>query len=429
MCKYHAKGLTVLIFAALAYSLEIMGNTNQAAPQEPLDSVASTVINYTQPFDIQSDYVVATPHLKAFSAEVDSIMRVDTITRVAITGMASIDGPESLNRRLAKARAAAMEKYLAQTAGIPESIIETSSKGEDWGMFKQLVEDDPQIPAQKQVLHIINSKMSLTAKEGGIKHLDNGATWRYMADNIFPKMRCAEVTLNLKHRFIVPIPEEIIETDTVEIVEEEPVEIVKEESEVVEEPAPVFDEWRRNVYIKTDLPYWVMSWANLAFEIDLAPHWSFNLPIYFSAVNYFKRDIKFRTFSFQPGIRYWFNWKNTGAYLEAHYGMGWWNFAFGGHYRYQDHFRKTPTMGGGLAAGYRMPISSNGRWAMELGGGVGVYRLHYDRFQNRNDGKLIDSRKKTVFFIDNINISISYSFPYGKRYVRELSPQEKGGES
>lgn len=341
-------------------------------------------------------------------------MRVDTIQHVSVTGIASIDGPVYLNNRLAAARAKAMENWLVKTTSVPENIISTTSIGEDWGMFRDLVEKDAFIPSQNSVLQIIDSKASIVNKEKQLRRLDNGRTWQYLAEKVFPVMRCAIVDLDVKHRFIVSIPEEILEEETVEIIEVEiPAEEIIEEETIIELEEE--ETWRRRFYIKTDLPYWLMTWSNLAFEIDLAPHWSFNLPVYYSAINYFKQNIKFRTFSFQPGVRYWLKDTNTGVYLEAHYGMGWWDFAFGGQYRYQDHFRRSPTMGGGVAAGYRMPISSNGRWAMEFGGGVGVYRLHYDRFINRENGKLIDTKKKTVFFIDNINVSISYSFPVEKK--------------
>lgn len=392
--------------------------SNTDAPDQEANSFRnftdSIRITYIQPFRIDSDKLVSSPELRAFSAEVDSIMSTDSITRAEIIGMASIDGPVSLNERLAKARAKAMQDWLLKTTSIPDSVFFTEARGEDWNIFRSLVVNDKNIPAREQLLNIIDSKNDIQAKEMAIRRLDGGKTWSYLAMHVFPLMRSAEVILDVKHRFIVPLPEEMIEVEEVEEVYEAPVVEMEEQVTEVVAVAPV-DEWRRRMYIKTDLPYWLMSWSNVAFEWDLAPHFSFNLPIYFSAMNYIKRDIKFRTLSFQPGFRYWFKPDNKGAYLEAHYGMGWWNFAFGGKYRYQDHYRQTPTMGGGIGAGYRLPVSKNGRWAMEFGGGVGVYRLNYDRFINKPDGKLVDSHKKTVFFIDNINVSISYSFPIEKK--------------
>lgn len=406
-CLY-VRGLTILIIVVLTFLTINKAEATDLTTETNPDKEAATLIHFTQPFDIDSHRIVSTPLLTNFSQEVDSIMRVDTITKVFVEGVASIDGSIASNQGLAKARAEAMAKWLRNNTSIPGDIISLIARGEDWPMFRQLVEAETDIPGRQQVLDIIDSDKNITAKEKEIRAVLGGRTWTYLAKHIFPAMRCVEVTLDVKHRFIIPVPEEILEID---FSEETAIEEVETEETVTEEiPVSSEEEWRRHFYIKTDLPYWLMTWSNLAFEIDLAPHWSFNLPIYFSAVNYFKHSIKFRTFSFQPGVRYWLNNNNTGVYLEAHYGMGWWNFAFNGDYRYQDHFRKTPTMGGGLAAGYRLPISKSGRWTMEFGGGVGVYRLHYDRFQNRINGKFIDSKSKTVFFIDNINVSIGYSF-------------------
>lgn len=415
----YVRGLTILTIVTLTFlSIDKAEATDLTTKTYP-DNQAATQIHYRQPFDIDSDLVVSTPPLNLFSQEVDSVMRTDTITKVFVEGVASIDGPVALNQRLAKARAEAMAKWLRKTTSVPGDIISLSARGEDWGMFRELVVADPNIPGRQQVLEIIDSDKSINAKENELRALLGGQTWNYLAKHIFPDMRCAEVTLDVKHRYIVPVPDELVEVEIYEepaIVEvEEPVETVVQEIVAEEVPVAYEEEWRRRLYIKTDLPYWLMTWANIAVEVDLAKHWSLNIPVYYSTLNYFKRNIKFRTFSFQPGIRYWFKPDNKGVYLEAHYGMGSWNFAFGGKYRYQDHFRKTPTIGGGVAAGYRMPVSSNGRWAMEFGGGVGIYHMSYDKFQNRPNGKLISSHKKTVFFIDNVNVSISYSFPIEKK--------------
>ncbi|MCH5227066.1 MAG: DUF3575 domain-containing protein [Muribaculaceae bacterium] len=378
-------------------------------------------ITYTHPFEITSDLILNSPQLNNFSQILDSISRADSIIGADVAGVSSVDGNSRLNRKLSRQRAQAMAKWLEDNTMLSPDIIKVKARGEDWPLFRSLVRGDSRIPGYTEVISIIESDMPLEAQEAAIRALEGGKTWKYMAENIFPKMRSAEVTLNVRRYAASQMNEETQNID----------EVIKEETFMAQEPEPgtvsedaivsdVFqssagNDWRRRMYIKTDLPYWLMFWSNVAFEVDLAPHWSFNLPVYYSAMNYFRSDLKFRVFGFQPGIRYWFKGENRGAYLEAHYGMGWYNFAFGGNYRYQDHSRKTPAIGGGLAAGYRLPISKNGRWAMEFGGGVGVYRLHYDRFQNRPNGKLIDSRKKTLFGIDNINVSISYSFPIEKK--------------
>ena len=65
--------------------------------------------------------------------------------------------------------------------------------------------------------------------------------------------------------------------------------------------------------------------------------------------------------------------------------------------------------------GYRMPISKNDKWHIEFTLGAGAYRLHYDRFYNVNNGKLMDTHKKTYCGVDNAAVNVSYRFNLNKR--------------
>lgn len=179
---------------------------------------------------------------------------------------------------------------------------------------------------------------------------------------------------------------------------------------VMEPAAPAVEEWHRKLYLKSNAIGWGMLIANAAAEVDLAHHWSFSLPVYYSAMNYFTSKLKFRTLCFQPEARYWFRPENNGFFVGAHAGLAWFNYAKGGDYRYQDHFRHTPMIGGGLAAGYRKPISRNQRWHLEFSLGAGCYKLHYDVFHNEPNGKLIRTEKRTFFGIDNAAVTLAYKF-------------------
>ena len=145
----------------------------------------------------------------------------------------------------------------------------------------------------------------------------------------------------------------------------------------------------RHWYLKTNTIGWGLLIANLAGEMDWGKHWSFVLPVYYSACNYFTSEVKFRTLTLQPELRYWFRNNHTGWYTGAHLGASWFNLVAGGDYRYQDHNRCTPALGGGLNGGYRMPMSKNGRWWLEFSLGAGVYQVDYDKFQNRKNGAWI----------------------------------------
>ena len=175
----------------------------------------------------------------------------------------------------------------------------------------------------------------------------------------------------------------------------------------------------RHWYLKTNTIGWGLLIANLAGEMDWGKHWSFVLPVYYSACNYFTSEVKFRTLTLQPELRYWFRNNHTGWYTGAHLGASWFNLAAGGDYRYQDHRRETPALGGGAAVGYRTHLSKNKRWKLEFALGGGAYTVDYDKFHNTpvtEDGLMVASSvKKTYWGIDQAAVSIAYAFHLKKK--------------
>lgn len=170
------------------------------------------------------------------------------------------------------------------------------------------------------------------------------------------------------------------------------------------------EEFQKHFRLSTNGIGWLMLQANVGFEFDMAQHWSFQLPIYYCGVNYFTNTWKFRIFSFQPEFRYWLREDNMGVFFGAHLGIAWYDFAFGGEYRYQDQHRNSPAIGGGLAAGYRMPMTSDGRWNVAFEIGLGVYHLNYDRIHNVENGRPFDQWSGMKFLVDRLAVSFSYSF-------------------
>lgn len=165
------------------------------------------------------------------------------------------------------------------------------------------------------------------------------------------------------------------------------------------------DSWR----ISTNALAWGMAVANAGVECELAPRWSVALSVYYSGWNYLKETRKFRTFTVRPEARYWFSPGHRGLFAEGHLGLAYYNFALPSwSYRIQDRDGKHPALGGGIGVGYRLPLR-NPRWAVEAQVGAGVYHLSYDRFENRPDGPLHDTRSKTWFGIDNVTIGISFN--------------------
>lgn len=167
-----------------------------------------------------------------------------------------------------------------------------------------------------------------------------------------------------------------------------------------------------SVTVKTNAVALGMLIANVGVELGFGDRFSLQVPFYYSAVDYFSSHTKFRILGTQPELRYWLPGLK-GCFSGVHFGVASWNFAYNRQWRYQDKDGSTPALGGGLSVGYRMPLGTSRHWGLEFSLGAGAYRLHYDKFRNEPNGAKIESRQKTFVGIDQVGISVTYTFGKG----------------
>lgn len=347
-------------------------------------------------------------------------VRQDTTTNiveVSFYGAASPEGSDQLNRKLARGRLLALEKFVRKEVEIADSLITRSNSYIPWDNLKSQVElaDFSHKDAVMAILEdgSIDNNDNRIAK---LKQLDDGRVWSYMNRHFFSKMRNACVVLATYQTPNEPEAVTSMPVDSFDTVADE----VAKEAEFTSSDAK---EWSRKLYLKTNVLYLGAGVANAAVEIDLAKHLSFSLPVYYSAWDYIKPTVKLRTLATQPELRFWASKNNDGFFTGAHFGLAYYNIAlplppFDENYRYQDHNRETPAIGGGLSVGYRLPISKNRRWKMELSLGAGIYPLHYDVFHNTSntkDGLMVGTYQKTYLGIDKAAASLSYTFDLKKK--------------
>lgn len=339
------------------------------------------------------------------------------IESIAFCGSASPEGSFEINRRLSGQRLTALEKYVRDRIDIPNSIvINHDDQYIPWDYLITLVEASD-INYKQEVLDILNSDSHLTEfveekhidnRVGKLKALHNGEVWQTMLSKFFKEMRNASTAIVTMKKELPPKEEK----------EEKPAPIEEEEKQelptmfVDTQPEP--EEWTQQLYLKTNAVGWGLLMANVAVELDLSPHWSVTLPIYYSGWDYFKHTVKFRTFKVQPEVRYWLR-EDDGFFFGAHLGLAYYNYAWDGDYRIQDKDKNTPALGGGLSVGYRLPISKNNRWKMEFSVGGGVYDLHYNKFHNQRNGFMVETVKDTYFGLDQVAVSFSYMFDFKKK--------------
>lgn len=371
-----------------------------------------------------SDNAIRVQEIISFLQEIrqDSTVR---IVEVSFCGAASPEGSYQLNRKLAQGRLSSLEKLVRQEVEIPDSVITRNDSYIPWDILKSLVKDS-ELTHKEEVLAILDEESRLVDYHHPnthidnrivkIKQLDEGRVWQQINRQFFSSMRNACTVIVTYRDELQTEPEVISQPVEPEVkTESEPAPVVVPEPEPVPEIITGTEGWNRQLHVKTNAIGLAMAIANAGVEVDLAPHWSFTLPVYYSAWDYFKSTIKFRTFAVQPEFRYWFSENNHKFFIGAHFGYAQYNIAVDGNYRYQDHDGKSPALGGGISVGYRMPISKNDKWHIEFTLGAGAYRLHYDRFYNVNNGKLMDTHKKTYCGVDNAAVNISYRFNLNKR--------------
>lgn len=339
------------------------------------------------------------------------------LEQISFCGAASPEGSFEINRKLSTERLTALEKYVRDRIDIPNNIvIKHDDEYIPWDYLITLVEESD-INYKQEVLDILKSDSHLTEfagekhidnRVGKLKALHNGEVWQTMLSKFFKDMRNATTVIVTMKKELPPKEEKV----------EKPAPIEEEEKEelptMIVDTQPQAEEWTQQIYLKTNAVGWGLLMANAAVELDLSPHWSVTLPIYYSGWDYFKHTVKFRTFKVQPEVRYWLK-EDDGLFFGAHLGLAYYNYAWDGDYRIQDKDKNTPALGGGLSVGYRLPISKNNRWKMEFSVGGGVYDLHYNKFHNQRNGFMVETVKDTYFGLDQVAVSFSYMFDFKKK--------------
>lgn len=406
-----------IMYAAGSLSMAAAGVEEDMPPRNARSSVQYYGVG-------QFDVTPLLPALKEIAGFADSLYNEGSLKKVNVTGTTSADGPLELNERLAAERADAVACWFTDNNKLPASLVYTHSYIGTWQDVRNILLSpffaDSGSTYPKMAVDIISRGGTPADIQANLKAAPDGELWEWLCRYVLPAQRTTVVAVTGRDVERTSVISDTGETFTAphaasEVYKEPPVEEEIEE-EVVFPLQPLAEEpWWRGLYVKTNMPAWLMLWTNVAVEVDLAKHFSFTLPVYYSGFNYFTGHTKFRTLTFQPELRWWPKAGNNGFFAGAHFGLGWYNCAFGGDKRYQDHNRRTPAVGGGLAVGYRFHFCKNRRWQMEASLGAGIYRLDYDVFQNRYEGLIIDRRKRTFYGIDQAALTVSYRFDLGRK--------------
>ena len=389
--------------------------------------------------------------LARFTESVRRALRDGTIERIVVRSGASPDGANRANELLSERRADSLVSYIVRHTDVLASLIDRQAAGIAWDELRAQVAASG-MPYRDEVLDVLDNTPVWIFDErnrvvGGRKQrlmdLRGGEPYRYMLREFFPDLR-SSVVVTLYFRSeetpestqppaVVPSPaaEPAREPEPglkpAENGEPQPATVpdtaaaperTDETGEAIPavtgKASPEAKGWTPRLAVKTNAVGWAMAISNVAVEIDLSQKLSLNIPVYYSAWNYFSGTTKFRMLAAQPELRYWPT-RDRRFFAGVHFGVASYNLALGGKWRIQDHDGTTPALGGGVSVGYRMPLGRSDRWNVEFSLGAGAYRLHYDKFHNEPGGAYSSTVRKTFFGVDNAAVSFSYTFDLKKK--------------
>ncbi len=400
------------------------------------DRADSLIVYFRQGYAIyEPEFKGNAERMNGFIERIGAIQQdsLQKIIKVSYIAGASPEGNRANNEILAKKRAKAISTYLHNKFPFASNAVESVLRTEDYIELANMVEAS-NMPYRDEVLEILRTYPTEKMVDGVLRNpckiaLINhrgGTSWKYMLEHFFPALRRFKMLVVVgieRPSYDEPAPAPVVEQPAVveQPVPEPTPEPTPEPAPAPEptpapEPAPA-PVWSPQMLIKTNAVGWGMAISNLALEVELAKHFSFNLPVYYSGVNYLSETTKFRMFGIYPEFRYWFK-ERDGWFIGAHGGMAYFNFALSNKdWRIQDTGGTSPALGGGLNVGYRMSLSKkHPRWKVEFTLGAGVYDVNYEKFVNEKDGpKSQGSVHKTAIALDNVGVSFSYSFDLKKR--------------
>lgn len=190
------------VVEALADALPFVIPASDFDPAQPIKFYdderdnSLTVYYKINSYVIEPDYADNRQTLTNLLAAIDIIRRNPDakVERVVVAGFASPEGPFELNDRLAWERAVSVKEYVLRHTDLQDRDILLFNGSADWRGLRMMVEKDRFVPAKQQVLDIIDfqpiwDSRTQTGRITTLRNLNGGESYRYLVENIFPKLR------------------------------------------------------------------------------------------------------------------------------------------------------------------------------------------------------------------------------------------------
>lgn len=135
-----------------------------------------------------------------FVTSVRKAQSADDIDHILVRAYASPDGTNEANERLTRHRCDEITRYIINATGISPELVHAVPEGIAWEELRTLVAETPDVPSRQAILDIIDNTPVLvydsmgrpvTGRNEQLQLLDGGAPYRWMFNNLFPRLRNA----------------------------------------------------------------------------------------------------------------------------------------------------------------------------------------------------------------------------------------------
>ena len=315
------------------------------------------------------------------------------ITALNVITSVSPEDDESYNTNLISKRNHSVSEFLQRYhSNIDVNKIHYFSAGENWSELRKLAAADPNLPDREEVLILIDyHKNDIAKRKQLLRKLNQGAAYRYMVNNVFPKLRRSEITIVreipevAKETFepvssvsglFVSKQEEALPSDQPDKLEGESKESMAYEVVVSEAEGPV--ESKTVLAVKNNLLYDLALAPNLEVEIPVGKRWSLNAeykcPWWLNS----KHNFCYQLLSGGVEGRCWLGNRQKRNRLTGHFvGL----YAEGGIYDFQwkgDGYRGDYYGAAGVTYGYARQLARH--LSLEFSFGIGYLTTEYKKY-------------------------------------------------
>lgn len=358
----------------------------------------------------------------------DSSSSFVAVKSLLITGAASPEGSIDFNRKLSDKRAQEIREYLINHNIVTPLDITTEFVGRDWKTLSEYTGADSRVPHKEEVMNLLtailhnDSILGFESKEAKnlerLKALDQGNTYSYLYNNIFPLLRRSKVILDY---YILPVADTALDSpDVTTQIEGIPEFLYPEVNNANTESA-------KNYYmdLKTNLLYDAAALPTLGIEFYLGKNFSIGANWTYGWWDRNSSHRYWRAYGGDVSVRWWFGSQAQNHPLSGHHigifgGITTFDFEFGGEGR----------MGGlpgrtlwdrcmrfaGVEYGYSLPVAR--RFNIDFSLGIGYLGGKYIKYVPKGNGYLWQSTNKLTW-IGPVKAEISLVWLIGKGNVNK----------